>query len=216
MYRLMLTSALCLLPTSAWAVTLTIPSVDLVISSADAVAQVQILKAEVQNFEHDGERERCGVLYHAEVKEEVRGSPGRLISFVSDSALATGAEYLLFFFTEQNVIPSDSAEAARLDPSWRAEYQQCREKTGAHRIGGYPFEFYNAFVESDGQLAWLLKRYGLPVLPDSIKTMKLRCEADLPNGCDRIGEPVLIHWPSFRSYLKEYDRAKTVNGNVVE
>lgn len=173
-----------------------LPPLDEVWKAADAVLHVRIKSGYAQTFTERDRDEVCGVQYQADVLEAQKGTEiPAMLAFFSRLPLAVGGEYLLFLADTD--IPSLSADehhsAAFSSPSVSREFEECLQRLSGP-AGNVAIRFSD--WRSHGT-RWLLVDQDSPRIPEGVRLMKVKCEAEA-DVCETVSEPVLLHWDSLR------------------
>lgn len=191
----------------------------------DAVLHVRILSSKVHEFKFGEELLVCGVSHTAKVLEKVvesKSIESEVIDFHSNGLdVSANAEYVVFVERHEiDYVKGYQSRALFGGNLWEnrddlasinsdKRFWACREELPLDYVG-LRYEFYWSPLSASVTHLWLEYDYfRAPTLPSGVKTQKAQCD-DRPQtddgevtSCDLIGEPALIHWPSFREYLRE-------------
>ena len=212
----MLRAIFCLFlwSTTLWATTVYKPSLDEMLPTKWEILHVRIEEGKAHNFEFEGRQDVCGMSYKASVIERIWGSADfGTLTFDSWAALTVSHEYIIFVGEPVTVLPPGYKVASKphnypfVDSD---SFQMCIKNLQGVLEGGTTFEFMPGLRDQEGNLEWLIKELTSPHIPESVKTMKTRCESEDNDetACDVISESVFIHWPSLRAFLLEKQKTQ--------
>ena len=176
------------------------------------ISHIRIIEAKAHEFEYNSQRYVCAISVKAEVIETVWASSDFIeielieIDFQSHSQLAINQEYVVFFGKLDRELPPGMKVISRPDYFQSEEYQTCKDDL-PELVGNAAYEFFRLYMDERGSLEWLKQKYLSPRVPQHIKTTKVKCysgDSD-ESACERISEPVLIHWPSLRRFIQGWN-----------
>ena len=199
---------LCISSTTLWATTIYEPTLEELLPTEWEILHLRIEEGKAHNFEYEDRVHACGMSYKASVVERIWGSGDfEELVFESSKALTVSHEYIIFVGIPDRVLPPGHKYVYKpeLIPHFYTDsYQTCIENLEEFS-GGTAYEFMPGWRDEEGNLEWLKAELGYTKVPESVKTMKVRCESEDNDetACDITSESVFIHWPSLRLYLEE-------------